>query len=201
MIRNLLFDLGGVIMDIRRENAVESLKRIGMEKADELLGEYAQKGPFLLLEEGSISPAEFRDEVRKEIKGDVTDEQIDCAFCDFLIGIPEKRLHDLESLREKGYHIFMLSNTNPIMWHSRIADEFRKLGHDMDHYFEGEVTSFEAGCCKPDEKIFKLVEDKFGICPDETIFFDDSMSNIEAARKLGFDVRLVSPGTEFINLL
>lgn len=201
MIKNILFDLGGVIMDIRRENAVSSLKRIGMAKAEEFLGEYAQKGPFLLLEEGKISPEQFRNEIRKEIPGQVTDSEIDSAFCDFLTGIPEKRLRDLETLKRRGYAIYMLSNTNPIMWHSRIADEFRKLGHDMDYYFDGEVTSFEALCCKPDAAIFRLAEKKFGIVAEETIFFDDSKSNVDAARALGFDARLVEPGSEFIDLL
>ena len=62
-------------MDIRRLNCVKSFERIGMTDADSFLGEYAQKGPFLLLEEGAITPGQFRDEVRKLIKGDVTDEQ------------------------------------------------------------------------------------------------------------------------------
>ena len=53
-IRNLMFDLGGVIMDIRRENCVEALTSLGMEGADEMLGLYCQSGPFLLLEEGKI---------------------------------------------------------------------------------------------------------------------------------------------------
>ena len=65
-IRNLLFDLGGVIMDIERERCVEALTRLGMEGADEMLGLYVQSGPFLKLEEGLISESEFCDEVRRE---------------------------------------------------------------------------------------------------------------------------------------
>ena len=201
MIKNLLFDLGGVIMEIERKNAVKALERIGMSNANEFLGEYSQKGPFLQLEEGSITPRQFRDEIRKLIPSEVSDPEIDNAFCEFLIGIPVHRLDTLTQLREKGYRIYMLSNTNPIMWNSRIAEEFRKQGADMNHYFDGEVTSFEAHSCKPDKKIFETAIERFGIRPEETLFFDDSVSNIEAARKLGFHAALVEPGSEFADIL
>ena len=131
MIKNLLFDLGGVIMDIRRLNCVASFERLGMKDADSFLGEYSQKGPFLQLEEGLINEAQFRDAVREYIDGEVTDEQIDKAFCDFLVGIPTYRLEQLRQLK-KQYGIYMLSNTNPIMWHSRIAEEFRQEGMERE---------------------------------------------------------------------
>lgn len=200
MIKNLLFDLGGVIMDIRRLNCVKSFERIGMTDADSFLGEYAQKGPFLLLEEGAITPGQFRDEVRKLIKGDVTDEQIDSAFCDFLIGIPRHRLETLRELKTR-YGIYMLSNTNPIMWHSRIAEEFRQEGYDINYYFDEIVTSFEARSIKPDRLIFETVITKCGINPEETLFLDDSQKNLDAAAQLGFKTALVTPGSEFIDLI
>lgn len=201
MIKNLLFDLGGVIMNIRRENAVQALEEIGMKDADSFLGEYVQKGPFLELEEGLISPSEFRNEIRKHIDGEVSDSAIDDAFSKFLTGIPEKRLNDLISLRNRGYKIYLLSNTNAIMWDGEIAAQFRKQGKNVDFYFDGIVTSFESKCCKPDERIFKIVLDKFGIRAEETLFFDDSEKNLSAAARLGFKTALVNPGTEFIDLL
>lgn len=200
MIKNLLFDLGGVIMDIRRENAVKALERIGMTDANDFLGEYSQKGPFLLLEEGSISPQEFRNEIRRYISTDVTDEAIDAAFCEFLIGIPLHRLVALRELR-KRYGIYMLSNTNPIMWDSRIAEEFRHEGLEMADYFDGIVTSFEAKSIKPDSKIFEYAIEKCQLVPEETIFLDDSQKNLNAAAMLGFNTLLVTPGAEFTDLL
>lgn len=200
MIKNLLFDLGGVIMDIRRLNCVKAFERIGMADADSFLGEYSQKGPFLKLEAGEITSSQFRDEVRKLIKGEVTDEQIDSAFCDFLIGIPAQRLVALRELK-KRYGIYMLSNTNPIMWNSRIAEEFRQEGYDVNHYFDGIVTSFEACSIKPDRKIFETVIAQCGIKPAETLFLDDSQKNLDAAAELGFHTVLVTPGSEFINLI
>ena len=200
MIKNLLFDLGGVIMDIRRLNCVASFERLGMKDADSFLGEYSQKGPFLQLEEGAISEAEFRTAVRQFIDGEVTDEQIDSAFCDFLVGIPKYRLEQLRELK-KQYGIYMLSNTNSIMWHSRIAEDFRQEGLEREDYFDGIVTSFEAKSIKPDAKIFHIVVEKLGIKPEETLFLDDSQKNLDAAAELGFQTLLVTPGSEFFELL
>lgn len=200
MIKNLLFDLGGVIMDIRRLNCVASFERLGMKDADSFLGEYSQKGPFLQLEEGLINETQFRDAVREYIDGEVTDEQIDKAFCDFLVGIPAYRLEQLRQLK-KQYGIYMLSNTNPIMWHSRIAEEFRQEGMEREDYFDGIVTSFEARSIKPDAKIFHTVVEKLGIKPEETLFLDDSQKNLDAASALGFHTLLVAPGSEFLDLI
>ena len=200
MIKNLLFDLGGVIMDIRRLNCVASFERLGMKDADSFLGEYSQKGPFLQLEEGAISEAEFRAAVRQFIDGEVSDEQIDSAFCDFLVGIPKYRLEQLRELK-KQYGIYMLSNTNSIMWHSRIAEDFRQEGVEREDYFDGIVTSFEAKSIKPDAKIFHAVGEKLGIKPEETLFLDDSQKNLDAAAELGFQTLLVTPGSEFFELL
>ena len=200
MIKNLLFDLGGVIMDIRRLNCVASFERLGMKDADNFLGEYSQKGPFLQLEEGAISEEEFRTAVRALIDGEVSDEQIDSAFCDFLVGIPKYRLEQLRQLK-KSYNIYMLSNTNSIMWRSRIAEDFRQEGLEREDYFDGIVTSFEARSIKPNAKIFHTVVEKLGINPDETLFLDDSQKNLDAAAQLGFHTLLVTPGSEFFELL
>ena len=200
MIKNLLFDLGGVIMDIRRLNCVASFERLGMKNADSFLGEYSQKGPFLQLEEGAISEEEFRTAVRALINEEVSDEQIDSAFCDFLVGIPKYRLEQLRQLK-KSYNIYMLSNTNSIMWRSRIAEDFRQEGLEREDYFDGIVTSFEARSIKPDAKIFHTVVEKLGINPDETLFLDDSQKNLDAAAQLGFHTLLVTPGSEFFELL
>lgn len=184
--KNLMFDLGGVIMDICRDNAVKALEAIGMAKADSLLGVYGQKGVFLQLEKGLITPQQFRDELRKEIDREVTDEQIDEAFTRFLIGIPKERLRQLDMLRARGYRIYLLSNTNALMWHRFILSQFTIDGKTIDDYFDGIVTSFEAHAYKPDAEIFDYVVKTCHITPSETLFFDDSEANCEAARRLGF---------------
>lgn len=182
----LLFDLGGVIMNIRREDAVRAFGELGMADADSFFDPYLQRGTFGLLEAGQITSERFREEVRPHFRPGVTDDEIDRALCKFLLGIPDERLERLAELRRKGYKVYMLSNTNPIMWERYIIPEFRKLGGEMSDYFDGVVTSFEAGVCKPDARIFDYAVKKLGIEPAATTFFDDGPANIEAARALGF---------------
>jgi putative hydrolase of the HAD superfamily len=199
-IKTLLFDLGGVIMDIRRQDCIDALRGLGMAHPEELLGDYAQKGVFMLLESGQISADGFRAELRLMIDREVTDAELDEAFQRFLVGIPRHRLAMLRSLRRR-YGVYMLSNTNPIMWEGRIAEEFRQEGLELDDYFDGVVTSFEAGSMKPDEGIFIHAIKRLGLDPATTLFVDDSQANLDAAARLGFATALVEPGREVADAL
>ena len=201
MIKNLLFDLGGVIMNLDRDRCVRAFEALGMRDADEFLGEYGQKGAFLALERGDIDADEFRREIRPLFDREVTDEEIDSAFNQFLTGIPQERLRALRQLR-KRYGVYLLSNTNPIMMNGFIAEQFRQEeGMEMKDYFDGVVASYVAKCYKPDREIFDYACEKCGIKPEETLFFDDSQANVDAARALGFYAELVAPGTEFTEIL
>ena len=201
MVRNLLFDLGGVVMDIRRSDCVEAFKRLGMTDADKYLNEYAQAGPFEKIENGSATIESFHEDIRSIIgRPELTDREIDEAYGRFLIGIPLHRLHELTELR-KRFGIYMLSNTNPIMWADGISSFFAQEGHDVNYYFDGIVRSYEARVMKPAPGIFQAAIDRFGFDPRETIFLDDSEKNLEAARKFGFQTLLVAPGQEFYDLL
>ena len=194
-IKNLLFDLGGVIMDICKDRCVRAYEALGLKNAASYFGDYVQSGIFADLESGKITPAQFRDELRKGFDHPVTDAQIDAAFEEFLTGIPRHRLEELRKLRGK-YGVYMLSNTNPIMWNSKIKREFEQEGLEREDYFDGIVTSFEAKSMKPDRKIFDYARDKFGINPAETLFLDDSQANVDAAKALGWQAKLVEPGDE-----
>lgn len=87
------------------------------------------------------------------------------------------------------------------MMESKIAEEFRKEGREMADYFDGIVTSYEARCCKPGKEIFDYAERTCALVPSETLFFDDSQANVDAARSFGFHAVLVRPGDEFADLL
>lgn len=200
MIKNLLFDLGGVVMDIKRTEAVKAFEELGMKDADSFFDAYHQTGAFGLLEGGQITAAEFRAAVRPSFRPGVTDGEIDRALCRFLIGIPVERLQRLEALRNAGYGVYMLSNTNPIMWHASIIPEFGKEGKTLDAYFDGCVTSFEAGVCKPDERIYDYACRQLGIKASETVFFDDGQANVDAAVAYGMNAELVTEGCDMLQL-
>lgn len=87
------------------------------------------------------------------------------------------------------------------MWADGIARNFAQEGKDVNFYFDGIERSYKAGCMKPDARIFRDAEQRFGIRPEETIFLDDSQANCDAAAALGFKTICVHPGSEFMELL
>lgn len=199
-IKNLLFDQGGVIVDIKRDQCLDELRQLGMKNPELLIGLYKQEGPFFALENGDISVKEFHDALRPLMPPGVSDEQMDQAFSSFIVGIP---LHRLKSLRElrKRYKTYILSNTNPIMFEGIIAQSFAQEGLDVNAYFDGVTVSYKAHSNKPDHKIFDYAIATMGINPEETLFFDDGQVNLDAAAQLGFKTALVEPGCEFMDII
>lgn len=200
-VKNIIFDLGGVVIDLRREDAVKALVKIGLKDADSMLGLYRQEQPFLGLETGMLTTGEFYETIRSVCRG-ATDIDITDAFNRFLVDIPEERLERLRLLREKGYRLFVLSNTNPVMYNSRIAMLFRKEGLTINDYFDGIVASFQELTCKPDPEIFSTLIRRYGLAPEETVMLDDSEANCEAARGIGLTALQVGsdPGSDMMAL-
>lgn len=199
-IKNLLFDQGGVIVDIRRDQCLDELKLLGMDHPEKLIGLYKQEGPFFALENGDITVEQFHDALRPLMPQGVTDEQMDYAFSSFIVGIPLHRLQALRELRNR-YKTYILSNTNPIMFEGVIARNFAQEGLDVNAYFDGVTVSYKARSNKPDRQIFDYAIATMGINPEETLFFDDGQENLDAAAKLGFKTALVEPGCEFMDII
>ena len=196
-IKNIIFDLGGVVIDLDRLSAVAAYRELGYTGAGEALGEYGQKWPFLPLEEGKFTAAEFFDTLRPMCRPGVSDIQIQDAFEAFLTGIPVERLHRIEELRRAGFRLYVLSNTNAVMYHGWIAREFRKAGRSINDYFDGIVTSFEEGMCKPEPELFRIVTRRYGLEPGNTIMLDDSEANCGGARAAGLHaVRIDNQGAD-----
>lgn len=194
-IRNIVFDLGGVVIDLTRERAVEALAALGLKDADSVLGLYRQQEPFLGIETGRLHAGEFFELLRISCPG-ASDVQLTEAFNQFLAGIPLERLRRLRELRDNGIRIYALSNTNPIMYNSWIAEHFRQEGLSINDYFDGIVTSFQELCCKPDIRIFETVLRRYGLKGEETLMLDDSAANCEAARQAGMQAMQVGTAPE-----
>lgn len=192
-IKNIIFDLGGVVIDLERERAAEAMIELGIVEAENMLGDYAQKGILYLLEEGQVSDAEMFDSVLPLCHPGTTCTDIKNAFDKFLIDLPVERLKTFDKLRQKGYRLFVLSNTNPIMFDNWIANAFMQDGKNMQDYFDGIVVSFQEQACKPNPKIFTNLLERYNLNPEETIFLDDSKANCEAAEALGIKAIQISP--------
>ena len=196
----ILFDLGGVIINLKKQNCIDAFKALGYDSVDKMLSEYRQDGEFLALEEGRVSPEEWRNIVRQSISSPVTDEQIDAAFNEFLVDIPVEKLRMLRTLKSK-YRIAMLSNTNKVMFESKIPELFKIEGLTIEDYFDDFFLSYKMGMSKPSPEIFIKVAEELGIEPNEALFIDDSQVNVDAAAKLGFQTMCVKPYTDFSDKL
>ncbi len=149
---------------------------------------------------GEASPQAFYDEVSRSVGRIVPSEAIDAALCSFLIDIPDYKLDMLLALRRRGFRLFMLSNTNSIMMEYIANRMFRKQGLTVDDYFDRLFLSYEMGMAKPDPEIFEAMICRTGIDPSCSLFIDDSPSNVETARALGFRTYLAAEHEDFRSL-
>jgi len=193
-IKNIVFDLGGVLLKLDRNACVEAFTNIGFETFGEILNEYVQDGFFLDFEKGKFDSAEFRDRCRKHINRPVTDEMIDSAMKAFLIEIPKERLDYIKRLKS-NYKIYMLSNTNPIAF-KIVEGYFEDLGYSMQDCFDKLYLSYQMKSAKPDATIFKMMLSELG-SPQSVLFIDDSHANLEAASQLGIYTLMIDQQSEF----
>ena len=181
---NIIFDFGGVLLNIDPNQAVKSFYEIGLEDTEYIKREYQEGGLFDRLEKGEISPEDFRDNLRLKIKQEVSDEQIDAAWNSMLLDLPVERLKLLLELA-KTHKLYLLSNTNIIHWEAYTKQIKETYGVDLSEFFETTYFSHDMKLRKPDVRIYQEVLEKENLVPEETLFVDDMMTNIEAAQSIG----------------
>ena len=198
-IKNLLIDLGGVLINLDRERCIENFKKIGFQNIEEKFGTHQLDGIFLQQEKGLVTPAEFRDGIREMMGKMVSDKQIDAAWNSFLVDIPTYKLDLLLKLREK-YVVYLLSNTNDIHWKLVCKNAFPSRTFKVEDYFEKTYLSYEMKMAKPEPEIFKAVTEDAGIDPKETFFIDDSEINCKVAQELGISTYTPKAGEDWSHL-
>lgn len=184
-IKNILFDLGGVIMTIDQSQAVERFQEIGVADAAERLDPYTQGGIFGDLERGAIDAETFRCELGKIVGHSLTLEQCEYAWRGYCREVPQRNLDALVRLRQEGYRLVLLSNTNPFMMNWAMSDQFDGHGHPLSYYMDACYMSYKCKVMKPDEMFFRKVMQTEGLVSDETLFVDDGPRNVAAASELG----------------
>lgn len=185
MIKNIVFDFGGVIADLDKQKAVEAFKSLGIQEAEKYLDPYLQSGPFLEVENGKTDAAGFIAAMQELSGRELSFAQVQNAWLAFITGISRKKLDYILSLRDRHYNTYLLSNTNPFIMDWACSERF-PWGLPLDAYFDKMYFSYKAGFTKPDERIFKYMLEDSGIKPDETLFVEDGKANIDTAGKLGF---------------
>lgn len=184
-IANIIFDLGGVILNLSTSNTVEEFAKLANTSAQEVSARLMEARQFHEYEKGRLTDADFRDSVRQLLKINATDSQIDLCWNAMLLDIPANRLALLQKLRRK-YRLFLLSNTNEIHLtrFSQILQETAN-GNDFDHYFEVAYYSHRLKMRKPDREIYEFVLSQNNLEAAATIFLDDNLANLEGARMCG----------------
>jgi len=183
-IKNIIFDLGGVIINLDTKKTASEMKKLGFTNFENSYTLINQTDLFDLLEKGLITPDQFRMEIRKHISNKVSDEQIDNAWSAMLLDFPKERIKLIQKANQ-NYRIFLLSNTNKIHFDKYSSDFNTDFGFSFNSLFEKSYYSFEIGHRKPDLEIYKYVLKHSNLIPEETLFIDDSETNIKAAQSVG----------------
>lgn len=201
MIKDVVFDLGGVLVGLNIERCMTAFRSIGMPAVAELINPCYPAEMLGRLEHGLITFHEACEEMRRlDRRPDITDEQIAWAYGEFLTGVPVEKLRQIDRLRSRGIRTWVLSNNNPSSM-ELIRRMFTADGKPMDDYFDGIFLSYELRELKPSEAIFRKMIQASGMTPAETLFIDDGQRNIETARQLGFAVYMPAAGENFGHVL
>lgn len=181
----IIFDLGGVILNIDYHLSANAFKAIGAEDFYVLYSQAKQSDLFDRLEIGAIDAEDFRKEVREIFRAKWTKQEIDSAWNAMLLDLPSERLELLKELSNTR-RIFLLSNTNEIHYDAYSEMLREKFGlKDLSELFEAAYFSHQIGMRKPDLETFNHLIQENGLDPKKTLFIDDSIQNIEGAKAAG----------------
>jgi len=187
MIKYIIFDLGGVILNIDFKRAADSFKTLGLDDFEGLYSKAAQSKLFDRLEKGLISASTFRTELRNLAAVKMSNQQIDEAWNALILDFPPARLQMLKDLKT-NYKLFLLSNTNII--HADFYNQDLRNTHGingLEELFDKVYYSHQIGLRKPDAAAFEYVIKDQNLKVEQLLFIDDSLPNILAAKQLGLN--------------
>lgn len=206
MIKNIIFDFGGVLLDLRPDRCIEQFEAIGYTQIRQELGTAHHHGILGRIEEGGVSIDELCQSVREGVQHThpemhlPSNRAIIAAFCSMADSIPAYRLDFVHNLKLQGYHVDALSNTNTIHW-SYCQRYFVECGYIPNELFEHVWLSCDMHLAKPDPRIFQAVLLESGYLPEETLFVDDNTRNCEVASSLGIRTYCPTIRTDWRNEL
>ena len=191
-IKNIIFDLGGVVLDIDESIVYKELEKMGISTS-----ELAQSKEFIDImskfDTGIYTAPTFRKKTKALLGQEkMTDQRFDAIWNAMLLDIPRERIEAIEKVK-KHYKIFLMSNSNVIHYDLYVRDLQLRFGyHEFDELFNKSYFSFAEHLEKPDPRFFELILDHEGLSPEETLFIDDTAANIEVAKSLGIKTYHIS---------
>lgn len=194
-INNILFDLGGVLLDIDFNLSNQAFAQLGVPDFKQYISQHHADDLFEKLEIGVITPEEFYDAFRQKTKLSLSNTEIENAWNAMLLHFSKDKMDWVEKI-SKRYNVYLFSNTNKMH-----VDYFRKLcikeiDKPLDSYFIKAWFSNEVGVRKPYPYAFEKLLAQEQLKPEETLFIDDTIGNIEGAKQANLQTfHLVSPTT------
>ncbi|HUX53093.1 MAG TPA: HAD family phosphatase [Williamwhitmania sp.] len=184
-IRNIIFDLGGVILPIDYHLTIQKFEEFGFTNFQETFTQATQIDLFDKLDKGLVEPEVFRTTIRTIAGKNLSDSQIDEAWNAMLLDFIPSRLNVLARVKEH-YKTFLLSNTNAIHYSVYLKQLKEQTGiESLANFFNKEYYSHLIHLRKPDRETFELILNENGLKPEETLFIDDTLQHVEGARKAG----------------
>ncbi|MBP1530876.1 MAG: HAD family phosphatase [Bacteroidaceae bacterium] len=189
-IKNIIFDLGGVVVDLEIERGIRAFARILAHPITDSNEAMTKLRPLMhAMDMGEMSGKEFVALMKRECREGTTDQDIVDAF-NQIIRLPRHRLEWLARLKQR-YNVFLLSNIGDLHWIETLR-QTRELGFDMGDCFHQLFLSYQLRMAKPDPAIYKLLIERTGICPQETLYIDDLPDNITSGRNAGLQAYLIA---------
>ena len=183
-----IFDLGGVLIKLDVKRCFQAFERLmGEENMRIILGmdshgegvkavSVASKQLMADFERGLISPETFLAQIRQYCHPGTTTEEIIEAWMSMLDELPQERLEFVDSLRAKGYPVYLLSNGNDLHF------DFINRKYGLDSHFDRFFLSQKMHMAKPEPEIFEVVQKEIGN-PENVVFIDDIEANRQAAEQ------------------
>jgi glucose-1-phosphatase len=199
-IKNIIFDLGGVIINLDNKRTEDAFVGLGATDFSSYFGHGFAASFFKDYEIGKISDAQFIDRLRDMAGLSVPDETIIRAWNALLLDFPPDRILLLERLR-KEYRIFLFSNTNALHMAALREIYQNTFGQvELDSLFEKAYYSHLMGMRKPSVESFQYILRENKLLPEETLFVDDALVNVEGANEAGLRGFYLEPGKTIVDM-
>lgn len=192
-IRNIIFDLGGVVVDLDIETATKAFASLLVAPPHNQQEAVAYLRPLMhAMDRGEMAGTEFIATLKAACKPHVTDQQIMDAF-NRIILMHRHRLEQIRQLRSH-YRVFLLSNIGDLHWAETLRQS-REMGIPIEECFDEFFLSYRLRMAKPDPRIFAHLIGATAIRPEETLYIDDLPDNIETGRSFGLQVQQIEMNT------
>lgn len=202
--KNIIFDLGGVILDINMQKALDGFAALGLTQSELRFDKGETANLMHRYQLGHFATDEFCRRLAARCNPGTTPEQVAHAWNSICLGIPERKLNAIKALKQRA-NAYLLSNTNDLHWQYCLDHWFNANGNRCEDFFDKVFLSQEMHLEKPHTEIFeqviKTIDAGRGSETSDTIFLDDNLNNVNAAKSCGIQAVQITPDLDWVDYL